>query len=441
MILIPGISGSVLTKDGKAVWSNDRMFLLQAIRDGLDSLQRPDGASEDWDDGVEATEIMPTAHIIPGFYKIDGYTEISRYLQSELALKTGQFFEFPYDWRKDNRLTARKLEQFVGDRLDKWRRASGNAEAKAIFVVHSMGGLVARYFIECLGGWTSTRALISFGTPYRGSLDSVGYLANGYARKVGPFVVDATAPMRSFTSVYQLMPTYPCVSNGSKDEMLVADVDLPNVNRQRCVDALDFHNEIKVAQANNAERDEYRTSGPKLRLICGVDQPTFQTALLQNGTVTLLRTLQEFGETSGDGTVPSVSSVPREMEAGLGMFVPTSHSSLQTDNAALAHCAALLKYTFIDDAKFRAPGEGMHVGFDLDGSYEAGQPFEFVATGSEYRQSLNVDFVDQTGVATKGKLWPEGTHFKGEFRLDAGIYHATISGQGVRSASDIFAVF
>ena len=46
-------------------------------------------------------------------------------------------------------------------------------------MAHSMGGLVSRYYLEVLGGWHNARALFTFGTPYRGSLNAVNVLANG----------------------------------------------------------------------------------------------------------------------------------------------------------------------------------------------------------------------------------------------------------------------
>jgi triacylglycerol esterase/lipase EstA (alpha/beta hydrolase family) len=56
------------------------------------------------------------------------------------------------------------------DWLRKWRQQSGKQSAKLVFVVHSMGGLVARHFLEVLGGWRETRALFTIGTPHFGSL-------------------------------------------------------------------------------------------------------------------------------------------------------------------------------------------------------------------------------------------------------------------------------
>ena len=67
--------------------------------------------------------------------------------------------------------------------------AEGSPDAKLVLVGHSMGGLVARYFLECLDGWRDTRRLVTFGTPYRGSLNALNFLVHGLQKKLGPFKV------------------------------------------------------------------------------------------------------------------------------------------------------------------------------------------------------------------------------------------------------------
>ena len=65
--------------------------------------------------------------------------------------------------------------------------------------VRSMGGLVSRYFLEVLEGWRDARALLTFGTPYRGSLNALDALASHrppYGRStlaVVPFVPPSTS--------------------------------------------------------------------------------------------------------------------------------------------------------------------------------------------------------------------------------------------------------
>ena len=79
-----------------------------------------------------------------------------------------------------------------------------------MLVGHSMGGLISRFFLECLDGWRETRTLVTFGTPYRGSVDALDTLVNGKKIKV----FDLTEVARSLTAIYQLLPTYPCYVDG-----------------------------------------------------------------------------------------------------------------------------------------------------------------------------------------------------------------------------------
>ena len=169
---------------------------------------------EDADDGVSAPLIVPDLHLIPGLWKIDGYSKLSGYLQRQFASTPGKnFFTFPYDWRRDNRVAARRLREQADRWLGEWRRES--PDAKLILVCHSMGGLVARYFLECLEGWRDTRRLVTFGTPYRGSLNALNFLVHGVQKRLGPMPVPGAVPAAAFVpSVYQLLPIYPCLDPG-----------------------------------------------------------------------------------------------------------------------------------------------------------------------------------------------------------------------------------
>ena len=206
VIGLPGISGSVLAKDGKEIWGTSRGAIWRAVSSGGDSINAlaltaaDDPAIDDLGDGVTATRLVQDVHIIPGLWKIDGYSGMTARLQSDLGLELGKnLFEFPYDWRRDNRVAARRLQRLSQAWLGSWRKDSGNDNAKLILVGHSMGGLVSRYFLEVLGGWKDARALITFGTPYRGSLNALGYLSNGFAKGIGPLSVDFSSTLRLLT--------------------------------------------------------------------------------------------------------------------------------------------------------------------------------------------------------------------------------------------------
>src|SRR5262249_51968103 len=150
---------------------------------------------------------------------------------------------FAYDWRRDNRGTARRLGALIDARL-----RGLPAESRCILVCHSMGGLIARYWLEVLGGWARCRGLVTIATPDRGSLDALGFLCNGCSEKLGPLeLYDLTETLRSFTSVYQLLPIYPCVDGGDGKLVRVTEaLDLPNVDHDRARAAIAFHREIEA---------------------------------------------------------------------------------------------------------------------------------------------------------------------------------------------------
>ncbi|HEX9643208.1 MAG TPA: hypothetical protein VGC11_04320, partial [Acidimicrobiia bacterium] len=215
VVLLPGILGSVLERHGREVWAltpGAAFRALLSLGGSIESLRLDDDDPEadDLGDGVAATRVLPDLHLVPGLWKIDGYTAISRALHDRFDLVDGaNYFEFPYDWRRDNRVHGRRLARQAHDWLAAWRARSGNDDARLVLLAHSMGGLVARTFLELYGGWQETRTLITFGTPYRGSLNALDFLANGLRRGLGPVGVDLTEFLRSLTSVYQLLPIYP----------------------------------------------------------------------------------------------------------------------------------------------------------------------------------------------------------------------------------------
>ena len=215
VVLLPGITGSVLRDSrGRDLWAPTAGTAARALITLGRSLTDLELRDEDADDGVTAPMMIPDLHLIPGLWKIDGYSKLSGYLQRQFAVTPGRnFFAFPYDWRRDNRVAARRLKEQTDRWLWEWRRES--PDAKLILVGHSMGGLVARYFLECLEGWRDTRRLVTFGTPYRGSLNALNFLVHGMQKRLGPIpVLDLSRLLRSFPSVYQLLPIYPCLDPG-----------------------------------------------------------------------------------------------------------------------------------------------------------------------------------------------------------------------------------
>jgi pimeloyl-ACP methyl ester carboxylesterase len=206
--------------------------------------------------------------------------------------------------------------------LDRWQRQTQNHQAKLIFICHSMGGLLARWFLEKLGGRDVTRMLITIGTPYQGSINALDTLVNGLFLGLGPVGFSLDQLVRSFPSVYQLLPTYPCLDLGDGQLQGLSGLDLPNMGSVDAKEGLAFHARISAAVE---KAPHYPTFAIK-----GVDQPTSQSALLRGGKVEPLRSYK--GEDKGgDGTVPRPSSHPPEWaDERASTYVSQKHAVLQS---------------------------------------------------------------------------------------------------------------
>jgi len=451
IILLPGIMGSVLQKDKKDVWAVTRASVggaLSTLGRNLQGLELKDDPQdvEDLGDGVVATSLFPDVHLIPGLSKIDGYSGVRAALSQRLKLDGAQnYIEFPYDWRRDNRVAARKLARLVPAWLDQWKKASGNADAKVVFIGHSQGGLVARYYLECLEGWRYARKLITFGTPYRGSLNAVDFLSNGYRKTFAGFnVADVSALIRSFTSVYQLLPRYPCVDLGDGVMRRPGEVrGLPNIDPVKAAAALAFHQELERAICANAGSNEYKPY--QVHPIIGTDQPTKQSARIRAGR---LVPFNERGGTdeSGDGTVPRPSAIPLgctpkedEAFANAALYVSGVHGSLQN----LPQVVAQVSYVLLEP-KFEAFRAAAPQGFSLqvDDAYLVGEPVRIGCNAGTMNSeaSLIVEEAAAGKQVFKRKLVPQSNRSISVENLPAGTYRAALETGGRRLISDVFLV-
>ena len=390
IILLPGITGSVLSVAGRPVFEATNAMLISTWwRRGrnLDVLGLPpaDGAAP-----VEATGLFLGPHWLLGMGWVNGYGPLSDLIVRELDTthpgEPGNFHHFPYDWRLDNRDAAARLRAFVDEKLGWWREATENDEARVIFLAHSMGGLVARHYLEVLGGWDRCRMLISFGTPYRGSVEALKLLAAG-VRRGG---VNLTDVVRSFPSVYQLLPIYPVVEvevGGEATDLRVAEMtDLPGVNPGRARDAREFYLELIARAEENRARGNWDADGYQTVPVIGSRQRTMQSArVLGDGSLefrhdVLPRAVNAL-KWDGDGTVPRVSAVPLDHERTISLPIYAErHSSLQANSGVLERIFEWLYHLRARDGRPVLGGaEADRAGLSLDiaDAYEAGAPVAF----------------------------------------------------------------
>jgi hypothetical protein len=344
IVIVPGILGSVLVKDGLEVWGGSGASVIRNLATfgrALNDLKLEPGIGhDDPDDGVIAPFVLPRLHMIPTFWKADGYGRLLAHLSARFTLtpaaddRPGNLVEFPYDWRLSNQLNAQRLAGAVVPHLERWRRDTHNPDAKLIFVCHSMGGLIARWFLEVLGGHELTRTLITIGTPYQGAVNALTSLANRTFLGVGPFGTAIDELVRSFPSAYQLLPTYPCLDLGDGQLQGLAGIELPNICAGNVKEALEFHDRLNGAVAKSPRYQIFAVKG--------VDQPTAQSALVRNGMIVPLRS-HKGTDYGGDGTVPRPSSHPPEWgNDTAAVFMPQKHAMLQSTDALLTQVFGIL---------------------------------------------------------------------------------------------------
>ncbi|MBI2509152.1 MAG: hypothetical protein HYV99_04020 [Betaproteobacteria bacterium] len=457
LIVIPGILGSVLRHREREVWGLSVAAGLHALASLGSSitdltLTEDSGDPDAIVDEVEADRILPDLHLFPYLWKIDGYAALTATLAETFRIERGKnYFEFPYDWRRDNRAAARRLKKCSDRWLHDWRKASGNAAAKLIIVAHSMGGLVARYSLEVLDGWRDTKALVTFGTPYRGSVNALRTLVEGVRK--GPFgVFDLSSLARSFTSVYQLLPTYPCVAGFSGEPMYLTDCPtLPYVSMAKLQDAAAFHTEIRQAVDAHLKDEQYVREGYRLIPVVGTHQETLQSAKLgEGGSVELLR--HHAGRNlKGDGTVPRISATPVELSNKmLETYVATCHASLQNATEALHHvCEAITSLDLdLTAPVYRvSPSALIKVALDIEDAYWDDEPVSIrVLTEPSPSPALHAVVTEnQNGTEIARVNYPAGREgwISAELApLRPGVYRCAIEGfTGVSPVADVFTVF
>jgi pimeloyl-ACP methyl ester carboxylesterase len=214
VVVIPGIMGSrLLRPDGTPVWLNVR----NAIGHYDLTLPLTLPLSESRDDLVPGP-LLGTTHVMPRLFGFTEYYDLLDILAvagfRASSTKNGTdpaHHLFSYDWRRDLIETARKLHEM----LEALAEARGDPDARFNVIGHSMGGLVARYYLRYgtaePGGpvtWAGARRianLILVAVPNAGGIHALEAML--YGNRVGLSHTTLAAPVIArMPSVYQLMP-------------------------------------------------------------------------------------------------------------------------------------------------------------------------------------------------------------------------------------------
>ena len=169
-------------------------------------------------------------------------------------------------------------------------------DAKVIFVCHSMGGLVARWYLDSLRRGAAHADSLHARHAAPRVREAVGELVNG-VRKAG---VDLSAFARSMPSSYELLPEYACIEAPGA-LLKTTETELPGWTPE-VADAMAFHNELDAVEAVVLAHLGHRHRAADLH-----DRGRRRGA---RGAATHDRR----GDHSGDGTVPRLAARPKRVE-------------------------------------------------------------------------------------------------------------------------------
>ena len=246
VIVIPGILGSRLeSADGTVVWGAfDKTTAKPNQPDGSRLVGLPidtNQALASLADDVRATAVLDRvlvrllgipvtlrayANLLATLGVHGGYRD-SVVSLSDVDYGTEHFtcFQFPYDWRQDISQSAAALDQFIRDKkafveAEMERRYGIKKDVKFDLVAHSMGGLVARYYLRygsqqlqeagplpdlTWAGANFVDKAILVGPPSHGSVETLNRLVDGF--KPGPFIPKYSPILiGTMPSAYQLLP-------------------------------------------------------------------------------------------------------------------------------------------------------------------------------------------------------------------------------------------
>ena len=234
VVIIPGILGSKLedSRNGRVVWGKIfdlraltvHQSLVQPSAGGFDGLELPfDSLDFRADrDHLVPTTIMDSFTIIPHIAEVKVYRKLLEAL-AVCGYRPGPIQRcglhanaavFAYDWRRDIVESAQKLAA----RIREIQANTGDPTTTVDIVAHSMGGLIAEYYLlygdvdvldrdplppPTYAGAANVRRVILLGEPNEGSLEALRDLHEGY--RVGFRRVSNLATF-TMPAIYELLP-------------------------------------------------------------------------------------------------------------------------------------------------------------------------------------------------------------------------------------------
>ena len=383
IVLVPGYMGSRL-KDrisGEIVWLDipallsDPFHISEALTRMFTQMRYPN-------DDLEPAGIMDQVVFVPPLFKQEHYGRLLKKLESigydapggMVYPHRSPVYTFAYDWRQDNRISARQL----GEAIQGWRAV--HPDSRVWVIGHSNGGIVARWYIEKEGGLEYVSRLFLMGSPWDGAPKAMEVLIDGLdvflLRLFNRYDIPRLTRdlILSFPSYYQLIPYYYPFLYDPNGEVVDPFKDMSWLDnerqRQMLLDGKRFNEEL----------------GTKLSVetLCffGVKKPTTVGGVVRIGPGGHWEDVLWDLSQEGDGTVPMRSAVHPNAREKLPFTV--GHGDIYVNPAVLDK----LEWELLD--KYRAgvmaiaDTERYRIQFEPEGDvFDPGSTISIWATVSE----------------------------------------------------------
>jgi hypothetical protein len=384
VVVVPGIMGSELVDavTGETLWGlRDPRWYVKAWAGGsaLRTLALTDDERAGRYGRVRATGLLRFPAFAP---VLRGFEPYGRLLEGvrRVTVDPSAVLEFAYDWRLPVHHNAARLAEFIDAGLGTWR--AGHAEARAVIVAHSMGGLLARHVAAIPGAAQLIRRVVTLGTPFYGAAKAAVLLSSGEG---GPLPLPKARLRdlaRTLPGLYDLLPTYRCVDTGG------------DARRLEPSDVAGFGGDAELAaEALARSALVAQVSLPDHVQVVGAHQPTVQSLVLDAGAVQGRQyTCKpaaggiERVDLAGDGTVYRESA---QLHAVAAMPLAQSHGAIaRSDEAVIAVVDAL---TDRRTGPWLGAGD---LGLDVPDLVEPVVPFTVAVSGVDHPLDVSCRLVD-----------------------------------------------
>lgn len=301
VVFVPGLMGSELWLGNDRVWPDVKTIFTN-----------PEIYSYPSKIPLEPRGIVDELVIVPNVIKLDQYNRLGDYLVDELNFRRGvDFFEFPYDWRQDVRISAEQLGKLV-ESLD--------SQKPVIIIGHSLGTMVTRYYVEHLGGDKHVERVILMGGPHKGAVKVL--LSMLVAPEVLPFGIMGERLRKillTFPTTYQILPDYAAGKDqyGNKINFLEDSNWLDSKYLPLLKFGIDFRKELKPS-----------ASIPSVSIV-GYGIKTISNASIRRDESGRIENVDFLSDNIGDGSVLEQSAYLQGSEIHP---VHQHHGSLFVDN-------------------------------------------------------------------------------------------------------------